>query len=184
MKAIIGLGNPERRYEKTRHNIGFDVIDRLAQKHQVSFRSKHGALVGECWLNREKVLLVKPQTYMNRSGEAVRDVVEYHQLDEEDILVIYDDVDLEVGKIRIRPSGSAGTHNGMRSIIYQMNSDEMPRLRIGVGKPEFGDLAAYVLGRFSKEEEPVVEEAVRRAAEAVEVFLEEDVQEAMNRYNG
>jgi PTH1 family peptidyl-tRNA hydrolase len=184
MKAIIGLGNPERRYEKTRHNIGFEVIDRLADKYQITFRNKHGALMGEGRLNQEKVLLVKPQTYMNRSGDAVRAVLEYHQLDEQDVLVIYDDVDLDVGKIRIRPSGSAGTHNGMRSIVEQTSSMGLPRLRIGVGKPSVGALADYVLGRFTKEEEPVIREAIERAVEAVEVFLEKDVQEAMNRYNG
>lgn len=184
MKAIIGLGNPEPRYDKTRHNIGFEVIDRLADKHQVAFRTKRDALVGEWWVGQEKVLLVKPLTYMNRSGEAVRDLVEYHQMEIEDVLVIYDDVDLDPGKIRIRPYGSAGTHNGMRSIIYQLKNDGMPRLRIGVGKPEFGDLASYVLGKFTKEEEPLMKEAVDRAANAVEIFLEDSVQEAMNQYNG
>lgn len=184
MKAIIGLGNPERKYEKTRHNIGFQVVDLLAEREGASFRNKKEALVAEIRWNQEKVLLVKPQTYMNRSGIAVRAFVEYHQLKDEDLLIIYDDVDLDLGKIRIRPCGSAGTHNGMRSIVEELDSENMPRLRIGVGKPEFGDLAAYVLSRFGKDEEPLVSEAVQRAGTAAETFVLMGVQEAMNRFNG
>ncbi|SHF03426.1 aminoacyl-tRNA hydrolase [Alkalibacter saccharofermentans] len=183
MKVIIGLGNPERKYDLTRHNIGFELIDYLGDKHKVSFKSKHRALMGEFRHAGEKVLLVKPQTYMNLSGECVKEIMDYYGLDTEDLLVAYDDIDLEPGKIRLRPKGSAGTHNGMRSIINHVQSDDIPRLRIGIGKPEFGDLAAYVLGRFSGEEKELMKKAVVEAAKAVESYVEKDVHAAMNLYN-
>ncbi|HAE61571.1 MAG TPA: aminoacyl-tRNA hydrolase [Eubacteriaceae bacterium] len=183
MKVVIGLGNPERKYDLTRHNIGFELIDYLAEKHQVSFKSKHKALIGEFRHAGEKVLLVKPQTYMNLSGECVKEIINYYGLDTEDILVAYDDIDLEPGKIRLRPRGSAGTHNGMRSIIFLVQRDDIPRLRIGIGKPEVGDLAAYVLGKLSKEDIEVMKKAIVEASKAVETYVEKDVHAAMNLYN-
>lgn len=184
MKVIVGLGNPERKYEKTRHNIGFRVIDALAEQLGVTFRNKHRALVGECRWHQEKILLVKPQTYMNLSGLAVQELCAFHQLEEEDLFVVYDDVDLDLGMLRIRPSGGPGTHNGMRSIQQSLGRNQFPRLRLGVGKPRFGDLADYVLSPFPKEEEAVVEEVVKKAVCAVETFVQKGVQEAMNQYNG
>lgn len=184
MKAIVGLGNPERKYEKTRHNVGFQVIDALAEQLETTFRNKHHALVGECRWHQEKILLVKPQTYMNLSGLAVRELCAFHQIEEGDLFVVYDDVDLDLGVLRIRPGGGPGTHNGMRSIQQNLGSGAFPRLRIGVGKPRYGDLADYVLSPFLKEEEALVEEVVKKATCAVEVFVQKGVQEAMNQYNG
>ncbi|MBF7096937.1 aminoacyl-tRNA hydrolase [Alkalibacter mobilis] len=183
MKVVVGLGNPERKYDLTRHNIGFELVDHMAQRHQVDFKSKHKALVGEFRFKGEKVFLVKPQTYMNLSGESVAEILDYYDVDPEDILIVYDDVDLEPGKIRLRSKGGPGTHNGMKSIISMVKSDQMPRLRIGIGKPGHGDLAAYVLGRFSPDEMTLMKDAVIKSAEAVEMFLEMGINEAMNQYN-
>lgn len=185
MYIIAGLGNPTREYEKTRHNVGFDTIDILADKLgiQVTER-KHRAYCGRGMIGGEKVLLIKPQTFMNNSGESLRDAAEFYQIKPEHIIVIYDDVSLPPGQLRIRTKGSAGGHNGIKSIISHLNSQEFPRIKIGVGaKPERMDLADYVLSRFSKTERDRMEEAFRTAAEAVEVMLSEGADAAMNRYN-
>ena len=184
MYVIAGLGNPGKKYENTRHNMGFITVDQLAIKHDIKVdKLKFKALVGEGRIADQKVLLVKPQTYMNLSGESIRQVMLFYKLDPEKLIVIYDDIDIELGALRIRKFGSAGTHNGMKSVVYQLQSDRFPRIRIGIGSQKKGDLVDFVIGGFSKEEVPVLEETVTKAVSAIECILEEDVDIAMNRYN-
>lgn len=185
MYLIAGLGNPGQEYAGTRHNIGFDTITRLCDDHKISLDTKkHKGLCGTGVIGGEKVILIQPQTYMNRSGECIREAADFYKLGLEQILIIYDDVSLPVGKMRVRGKGSAGGHNGMKSIISHLGSGEFARIRIGIGeKPEGWDLADYVLGRFQKEELPVLRDAVGGAAKAVEVLLREGVGAAMNRFN-
>ena len=184
MYAIIGLGNPEKKYDKTRHNIGFDVIDELASQMGVQVNTKrHKALCGVGQIGSEKVILVKPQTYMNLSGESVRAVMDFYKLDPiKDIIVIADDISLPTGKIRIRAKGSAGGHNGLNSIIAHAGTDQFTRIKVGVGANQ-GDLVKHVLGKFSKGEREIVDDAVRNAASASEVIVMYDVQTAMNKFN-
>ena len=184
MYAIIGLGNPEKKYDKTRHNIGFDVIDELASQMGVQVNTKrHKALCGVGQIGSEKVILVKPQTYMNLSGESVRAVMDFYKLDPtKDIIVIADDISLPTGKIRIRAKGSAGGHNGLKSIIAHAGTGQFTRIKVGVGANQ-GDLVKHVLGKFSKGERKIVDDAVRNAASASEVIVMYDVQTAMNKFN-
>lgn len=185
MYVIVGLGNPGNQYSATRHNVGFVTMDFMADRHEVKLtKLKHKALIGECEIAGEKVLLVKPQTFMNLSGESVLDIMEWYKLKPEQLIVVYDDIDLPVGKIRIRPAGSAGSHNGMKSIIHLLHSQDFIRIRIGVGKqPEFMDLADYVLSRFKPEEIEPMEDAVRKATFAIEEIMKSGLQNAMNKYN-
>ena len=185
MVVIVGLGNPGKEYERTKHNIGFDILDLFAEKHTISFnKTKHRAFLGEGFVSGKKVLLVKPQTYMNLSGESVREILEYYKLDAETLVVIYDDISLPVGKIRIRQKGSAGGHNGIKNIIYQLHTDVFPRIKVGVGGPKSGqDLAHFVLSRFSKEDEEVLSQGIKNSLEALEVMIAGDIQKAMNQYN-
>ena len=174
MFVIVGLGNPGKKYEKTRHNMGFLAIDKLAEKHDIKVNKlKHKALTGDGFIFGQKALLVKPQTYMNLSGESVREIVSYYDINLEDLIVIYDDFDLEIGTIRIRKKGSAGSHNGMKSIIGQIQSKDFPRIRIGIGKSGGGaEWKDFVLGKTSKQDEKLIEDAVDRAADAVGCILE------------
>ena len=184
MYVIVGLGNPGKKYENTKHNIGFITVDYLAEKNGIKINKlKHKALVGEGFISGQKVLLVKPQTYMNLSGNSVREIVEYYKIDVEELLVIYDDIDIEMGRLRIRKKCSAGTHNGMRSIIYDLQSDEFPRVRIGIGGERKSDLASYVIGKFEPDSIKTMETAVRRAAESIECMLEKGIDIAMGEYN-
>ena len=185
MLIIAGLGNPGKEYENTRHNVGFNVIDILAKEYDISVtKIKHKALIGEGRIGSEKVLLVKPQTYMNLSGETLIDIYKYYKVDLYNIIVIYDDIDLDVGKLRIRKKGSAGTHNGMRSIIKCLGSNEFPRVRVGISKPKNGqDLADFVLSRFSKEDEKSLQESFENSVAAVDCAIRNDLDLAMNRYN-
>ncbi|XVG94862.1 aminoacyl-tRNA hydrolase [Eubacteriales bacterium KG127] len=184
MYIIIGLGNPGKKYENTRHNLGFIAIDRLAEKHNIQVdRIKFKALVGDGMIAGQKVLLVKPQTFMNLSGESVREVVNYYKVALENIIVIYDDFDIPVGSIRIRKSGSAGTHNGMKSVVYQLNTDKFPRVRLGIGSKKGDDIINFVTGGFSKEEMPILREAIDNTTMALECILSESLDIAMNRYN-
>ncbi|CCL35777.1 TPA: aminoacyl-tRNA hydrolase [Clostridioides difficile] len=186
MYVVVGLGNPGKKYEKTRHNVGFDVIDILAKEYNISVtKIKHKALIGEGRVGTEKVLLVKPQTYMNLSGETLIDIYKYYKVDLSNIVVVYDDIDLEVGKIRIRKKGSGGTHNGMKSITKCLGSNDFPRVRVGVSKPEAGqDLADFVLSRFRKEESDNINEALEKAAYAIDSIIRENIDMSMNKYNG
>lgn len=184
MKVVVGLGNPGKRYEDTRHNVGFAVIDLLAKGPDVGpFVSRFDAALAERRSNAEKILLVKPQTFMNLSGQAVRQVMDFYQVPLSDLLVICDDVNLPVGQLRIRPRGSHGGHRGLQDIQRHLGTTEYARLRIGVGQPEAGDLADYVLDRFRPTERPVIEEAIQRAAQAVEVWLHRGIAACMNEFN-
>lgn len=186
MYLIVGLGNPGVDYAATRHNIGFDMLTYLSDRYQIPLRSREGkAFVGKGWIEGQKVILAQPQTYMNLSGESVRALTDYYKIDTEKLIIIYDDISLDVGQIRVRPKGSAGGHNGIKSIIQHMGTQDFPRIKIGVGaKPEGGDLVKHVLGRFSKEEDAKVRDVFELAKDAILAILNEDVQEAMNRVNG
>lgn len=186
MFIIAGLGNPTLQYEGTRHNVGFDVIDMLADRYNISVDGRKGrALVGKGIIEGQKVLLVKPQTYMNLSGESLRELVNYYKIDEEhELLVIYDDISLDVGQLRIRKKGSAGGHNGIKSIISHLGTNVFPRIKVGVGeKPSGYDLADYVLGHFSKDDRAKMQEGYTRAMHAAEMLVAGDVEQAMNEYN-
>ncbi len=185
MYAVIGLGNPGTQYKGTRHNVGFDTIDCIAQKNNVNVNKiKFKALYGEMQIGGEKVLLVKPQTYMNRSGESVLDIHNFFKIPLENIIVIVDDVDIKFGSLRIRSKGSAGTHNGMKSIICLLKSDNFPRVKIGVGKPnEHQDLADFVLSGFSKDDRITIDNTIEQAAAAVEKIITNGISSAMNEFN-
>ncbi len=187
MYLIAGLGNPEKKYEATRHNIGFETVDLLSHKLNIGItKLKHKALFGEGFIGGEKVIIAKPQTYMNLSGESIRDIAAFYKIPVENVIIICDDINLELGRIRIRPKGSDGGHNGLKSIIYQLADDNFVRIRMGVGAPkgEHYNLADYVLGKFSKEEIEILTDTANRVVEAVECIIKNDVSTAMNRYNG
>lgn len=185
MKIIAGLGNPGAKYQGTRHNVGFSVIYQLSDKYNIKVNTgRHKALIGKGIIEGEKVILAMPQTYMNLSGEALKQLADYYKCDSDDIIVIYDDISLDVGKLRIRGKGSAGGHNGIKSIISCLGTDAFPRIKVGVGeKPPGMDLADYVLGRFSREEAPVIREAMDRASQAVAAIIGEGISFAMNKFN-
>ena len=186
MYIIAGLGNPTKEYDNTRHNIGFAAIDALADKYGISVSDmKNKALMGKGVINGNKVMLLKPLTYMNLSGEAIRAAVDYYKIDEKsELIVIYDDISLDVGQLRIRKKGSAGGHNGIKNIILHLGHDTFQRIKIGVGeKPKGYDLADYVLGHFSWEELAIMKESLEKVCGAVELMLEGDVDAAMNQYN-
>ncbi len=185
MYIIVGLGNPSREYEATRHNIGFDVITRLSDDFNISLNmKKHKAICGTGYIEGQKVILAQPQTFMNLSGESVRQLVDFYKVPLENVIIIYDDITLDVGQLRVRPKGSAGGHNGIKSIISHLGSQEFPRIRVGVGnKPDGWDLADYVLGRFPKAEEPVVRFALGRASDACKDLISKGMEYTMNQYN-
>ncbi len=184
MYVVVGLGNPGRKYSNTKHNIGFELIDYISREKGVRVsKLKHKALLGEFSYKGERVVLVKPQTYMNLSGDAVLSIVNYYKLPIENLIIVYDDVDIPLGNVRIRKSGSSGTHNGMKDIIYKLKDDGFPRVRIGIGKERNMDLKNYVLSSYSKEEVPVMEEAVETAYKAILAFVEFGIDRAMNDYN-
>ncbi len=186
MYVIVGLGNPKTEYKNTRHNIGFDVLDVLADKNGIGLDlKKHKAVCGKGMIEGKKVILAQPQTFMNLSGLSVVELVNYYKIDPaKELIVVYDDVDLPPGQIRIRKQGSAGGHNGMKSVIGGLNTEEFIRVRMGVGeKPKMYDLADYVLGHFTKEEREVVDQAIIRATEAIRVIITEGPDKAMNLYN-
>ena len=186
MFIIVGLGNPSKEYEGTRHNAGFEVIDRIADKYNISVDTKkHRALIGKGIIGGQKVILAKPQTFMNLSGESVRSLLDYYKVDEEqEFIVIYDDISLEPGQLRIRLKGSAGGHNGIKNIIAHLGTQEFPRIKVGVGaKPPKMDLADYVLSRFGAEEQKIMDEAFGEAAEAAVMMMTTGAERAMNHYN-
>ncbi|MDD6736443.1 MAG: aminoacyl-tRNA hydrolase [Clostridiales bacterium] len=186
MYLIAGLGNPGRQYDMTRHNIGFEVIDYMADQYNVKVKKlKFKGLYADTVIAGEKAILLKPQTYMNLSGESVRDFADFYKIPAENIIIINDDINLAAGRLRIRAKGSAGGHNGLKSIIYQLNSDNFPRIRIGVDSPvrEKMDLADFVLARFTKEEIPVLEESIILTKKAVEEIILGGIESAMNKYN-
>lgn len=186
MYIVAGLGNPTKEYEKTRHNVGFEVIDVLADMlgttvEEKKFRGYYGRGV----IGGEKVILLKPQTFMNLSGESIRAAADFYKVDPEHMIVVYDDISLDVGQLRIRTKGSAGGHNGIKNIIAHLGTQEFPRIKVGVGdKPKKMDLADYVLSRFSKEDRVLMEDAFKEAAEAVRIMITEGPDKAMNQFNG
>lgn len=186
MFLIVGLGNPGREYEKTRHNVGFAVIDALADKYNISVADrKSRAFCGKGIIGGQKVLLAKPQTYMNLSGESIRSLTDYYKIDvETELLVIFDDVSLDVGTLRIRKKGSAGGHNGIKNIIANLGTDTFERIKVGVGeKPKGYDLADYVLGHFTKAEQELMEEGYQNVISAVERIVQGEIDAAMNQFN-
>lgn len=186
MFIIVGLGNPTREYTATRHNIGFDAITRIADDYNISLdMKKHKAICGTGYIEGQKVILAQPQTYMNLSGESVRELVDFYKIDPtEELIIIYDDISLDVGQLRLRKKGSAGGHNGIKSIIAHLGTQEFPRIKVGVGdKPKDWDLADYVLGRFNSEEQPIIRESLVHVSEACKSIITEDVTSAMNKYN-
>ena len=186
MFLIVGLGNPEKKYDKTRHNIGFDTIDALADKYNISMNEKkHKALCGTGVIDGGKVLLAKPQTYMNLSGDSVAEIVNFYKIDpEEEMIVIFDDISLAPGNIRVRKKGSAGGHNGIKSIIARTGTQNFMRIKVGVGeKPAGWDLADHVLGHFSREDRALVEDAIKDAEAAAVLMMQGQVDKAMNDFN-
>ena len=186
MYIIVGLGNPEKKYFTTRHNIGFMTIDTIAEKYNIRVEeAKHKALIGKGVIEGQKVILVKPLTYMNLSGESVREVADYYKVDpESEIIVVYDDISLPVGQLRIRPKGSAGGHNGIKNIIAHLGTEKFMRIKVGVGeKPSKMDLADYVLGHFTDEELKLEKEAFDKVTDAVNLIMADNVEKAMNLYN-
>ncbi len=187
MYLIVGLGNPGRKYENTRHNAGFMAIDALAEKFGISVKeNKYKALIGSGAIEGQKVILCKPQTYMNLSGEAVGELAHFYKLDPDmDIIVMFDDISLDPGYIRIREKGSAGGHNGIKSLIQHLGTESFSRIKIGVGKkPDGWDLADYVLGQFSKEDLGEIDEALKDVIDSLVLMIKDETKEAMNRYNG
>ena len=181
---IVGLGNPGPEYAQTRHNVGFWCVDRLASDHSIAFSRHRSTLIGEGVIDGHRVVLAKPRTFMNRSGEAVVYLLARYRVSPQELLVVYDDMDLPVGKIRLRPSGSAGGHKGMKSITESVGTQDFPRLRFGIGRaPEGSDAVEYVLGTMPAEEDEAANAAVLRIVEAVAGVLNEGVSAAMNRFN-
>ena len=186
MYIIAGLGNPGREYENTRHNAGFKAIDEIAKKAGIGIsEKKHKALIGKGVFAGEKVVLVKPQTYMNLSGESIREVTDYYKVDaESELIVISDDIDLDIGQLRIRPKGSAGGHNGLKNIIQHLGTENFARVRIGVGaKRAGGDLVSHVLGSVAGDDLELYDETIKNVADAVEMMILEGTEKAMNKYN-
>lgn len=185
MYVVIGLGNPGKDYSATRHNVGFDAIECLSERHNIPLNKiKFKAVYGEGRIGNEKVILVKPQTFMNNSGVSVRELRDFYKIETDNIIVVFDDIDIEFASVRVKAKGSAGSHNGMKSIIYHLQEDSFPRVKIGIGKKhENEDLANFVLGRFSKDDREVIDTAILTAAEAVEAIIKEGINFSMNKYN-
>lgn len=185
MYLIVGLGNPETDYSKTRHNMGFNVINKIAEKYGIEVnKKKFDGLYGDGIIEGEKVILLKPQTYMNLSGKSIIQVVNFYKIPLENIIVIYDDVDVDTGLIRIRKKGSSGSHNGMKSVVEELNSEEFARVRIGIGKPKFeNDMINYVIGAIPDEELEKLQEGVNKGTEAVIEILKNNIDIAMNKFN-
>ncbi|KWW52178.1 peptidyl-tRNA hydrolase [Bacillus cereus] len=185
MKLIVGLGNPGREYELTRHNIGFMAIDELAKRWNISLNEqKFKGVFGAGFVNGEKVILLKPLTYMNLSGESIRPLMDYYKIDVEDFVVLYDDLDIPVGKLRLRMKGSAGGHNGVKSTISHLGTQEFQRIRMGIDRPKNGmKVVDYVLGRFTSEEISDVNHSIEKAADACEEWLNKPFLQIMNTFN-
>lgn len=184
MKLIVGLGNPGAEYERTRHNVGWQVIDAFAKKFRIELsRHEKSAMTGTGRVAGGSVMVAKPLTYMNLSGDSVRLLVNAYLESTQDLMVVYDDIDLPLARLRIRPNGSAGTHNGMRSIITELQSENFPRLRVGIGPAGEGKLRDYVLDEFTLEEQPAIDQAIAKAVDALVLFCRDDLKRAMNQYN-
>lgn len=184
MILIVGLGNPGKQYEQTRHNIGFDVIDYMANKYNIDVnREKFKGICGEGFIENKKVILLKPLTYMNLSGESIRELANFYKLEDDEIIVVYDDISLDIGRLRIREKGSAGGHNGIKSIIQNLGEDKFPRVKVGVGQPK-DNLVNHVLGKFSKEDREHIEKVIPVVSDAIVEIVKNDAKESMNKFNG
>ena len=185
MYLIVGLGNPEEEYARTRHNMGFDVINKIAKNHHIDVsKKKFNSLYGTGEIAEEKVILLKPQTYMNDSGKAIRDCMQFYKLSSKNVIVIFDDLDIEPGIIKIRKKGGPGTHNGMKSVVQEIQSENFIRIRVGIGNPSYkNDLLNYILTRIPEDEYKVLETATEKAALAIEEIIKNGIDRAMNQYN-
>lgn len=184
MILIVGLGNPGKQYEQTRHNIGFDVIDYMSNKYNIDVnREKFKGICGEGFIENKKVILLKPLTYMNLSGESIRELANFYKLEDDEIIVVYDDISLDIGRLRIREKGSAGGHNGIKSIIQNLGGDKFPRVKVGVGQPK-DNLVNHVLGKFSKEDREHIEKVIPVVSDAIVEIVKNDAKESMNKFNG
>ena len=185
MYLIVGLGNPEEDYSKTRHNMGFNTINKLAKEYKIEIsKRKFDGIIGEGMIEGQKVILLKPQTYMNLSGKSIIQAINFYKIPMENILVIYDDIDTDIGKIRIRKKGSSGSHNGMKSVVQELQTEDFARIRVGIGKPEFkNDMINYVIGAIPKEEVEILEEGTTKAKDAVIEILKNGIDIAMNKFN-
>lgn len=185
MKLIVGLGNPEKDYSGTRHNMGFNVLNLLAKEYEIDVsRNKFEAEYGSGIIENEKVILIKPQTFMNASGRSVIEFVKFYKISLEDLIVVYDDMDIEISNIRIRKYGSPGGHNGMKSIVNILSDDRFPRVRVGIGKPIYEeDMINYVIGAIPEEEKEGLEKGIKKAKEAIVEILKNGIDSAMNKYN-
>lgn len=185
MYLIVGLGNPEEEYGKTRHNMGFDVINELSEKYNIQVnKNKFNSLYGTGTIENEKVVLLKPQTYMNLSGQAVRDFMNFYKINQENIIVIYDDLDIEPGTIKIRKKGGPGTHNGMKSVVHEIQTEEFSRIRIGIGTPEYKkDLLNFILTKISEDDYKVLEIGIKNASNAIQEIIKNGIDSAMNKFN-
>ena len=185
MFLIVGLGNPEDNYANTRHNMGFNVVNKIAKDYKIDVtQKKYEGLYGIGEIEGQKVILLKPQTFMNESGKSIVKFKNFYKIPEDNCLIIYDDIDLEKGTIRIRKKGSAGSHNGMKSVIEHLGTENFPRLRVGIGSPEFkNDLINFVLGKVTKEEQKMLDQGIEKAKEAAIDFIKNGIEIAMNKYN-
>lgn len=185
MYLVVGLGNPEEEYANTRHNMGFDVINKLANKYEIDMnRTKFNAIYGSGIIEGEKVILIKPQTYMNLSGQAVQEFYNFYKVEKENLIVIYDDMDVEKGSIKIRKKGGAGSHNGMKSVVSEIGNEDFPRVRVGIGKPIFAEEKInYVIGKLTKEEADILENGKEKAVIAIQEILRNGIDTAMNKCN-
>ena len=185
MYLIVGLGNPESEYAHTRHNMGFDTINELAKSNNINItKTKFKALYETGIIQNEKVILLKPQTYMNLSGEAIKEARDFYNVKPEEIIVIYDDIDIEKGKIKLRKKGGPGSHNGMKSVVQELNTTDFIRIRVGIGQPEFkSDMINYVIGNVPEEEQKILQQGTKKAAEAIEEILKNGIDIAMNKFN-
>ena len=184
MYLIVGLGNPESEYAHTRHNMGFDTINELAKNNNINItKTKFKALYETGIIQNEKVILLKPQTYMNLSGEAIKEARDFYNVKPEEIIVIYDDIDIEKGKIKLRKKGGPGSHNGMKSVVQELNTTDFIRIRVGIGQPEFkSDMINYVIGKVPEEEQKILQQGTKKAAEAIEEILKNGIDIAMNKF--
>ncbi len=183
MYLIVGLGNPEEDYSNTRHNMGFDTINKIAKEYNIEVnKKKFKGLYGTGFIEEEKVILLKPQTFMNLSGESIKEVVDFYKIENDNIIIIYDDMDIELGTIKIRKKGNAGSHNGMKSVIKYLGI-EFPRIRIGIGKPENEDFIRYVIGSIPEEEKEILEKSTTTAKDAVVEIIKQGIDNAMNKFN-
>ena len=185
MYLIVGLGNPENEYEHTRHNMGFDTINEIAKINNINItKTKFKGLYETTIIQGKKVILLKPQTYMNLSGESIKETVDFYNIKPEEIIVIYDDIDIEKGNIKIRKKGGSGSHNGMKSVIQELGTNDFARIRVGIGQPEFkNDMINYVIGKVTEEEQKILQEGVKKAVDAIDEILKNGIDIAMNKFN-